>query len=391
MVNNMIYYVELNIIALIMCIIIQVKESSDKQEIFTSKSFRHILFIIELIVVLDTLSLLVQNDRIPHNHWFHLMVMNGYFILQALFPLELFRYCTTIDSARTPDFKGKIYIPFICNVITIAVNSFHPFAYHIIENDLYERMSPQGFFFINAWPLIYIVAGIYVVFTNIRKSTEQKRENYRHIVVFGLIALICSVLAFMFKGFLLWPFIAIDLIYLYLNVLSKTNKKLDILAFKDSLTGIGNVASYNSFTEHIKEQINAGTAKFAIVVMDANGLKFINDNYGHEAGNILIKSCSKFICEIFRHSPVFRIGGDEFAAILENSDYNNREKLLQTFDETIKKQYIEFDDKKLRVSIARGIGVFSEGMNFPDVFYAADSEMYINKEKVKKEENIPSR
>ena len=105
--------------------------------------------------------------------------------------------------------------------------------------------------------------------------------------MFGFAA---GVLSFLFRGFLLWPFVSLGLIYLYVNVLSQSNQKLDILAFKDSLTGVGNAALYESVSGHIKEQIDAGDAEFALVVMDANGLKFINDTYGHEAGNEFIKA-----------------------------------------------------------------------------------------------------
>lgn len=387
----MVYYIQLNVISLILCFIIQFREAKDKQEIFTSKSFRHILFIIELIIVLDTMSLLIQKDIIPHNYWFHLMIMNGYFILQALFPMELFRYCAGIDSSRKPSFKGQIYVPFVCNVIAVVINSIHPFAYEIIENDVYRRMSSRGFFFIIAWPIVYVVAGIYIIAANYRKSTGKKKEIYWHIIVFGGVAFAGGILAFLFKGILLWPVISFDLIYLYLNVLSKTNKKLDILAFKDSLTGIGNVASYDSFTEHVHEQIEQGNAEFALVVMDANGLKFINDNYGHEAGNKYIKECAMFICNIFDHSPVFRIGGDEFIAILEKSDYHSRDELIKKFDTDIADKSVEFEKYSMKLSIARGMAEYKKGMSFSEVFYHADSEMYLNKAEVKKRDCIPSR
>ena len=178
------YYLQLNIISFIICIIIQIKEAKDMQEIFTSKSFRHILFVVELIVLLDTCSLLIQNDIIPHNRWFHLMIMNGYFIFQALFPMELFQYCAGIEKSKAPSFKGKVYIPFICNVITVVINSFYPFAYHIVENDRYERMSAEGFFFIVAWPVVYTIAGIYVIVINYRSSNGIFLSSYRlHIIL----------------------------------------------------------------------------------------------------------------------------------------------------------------------------------------------------------------
>ncbi|MCQ2465805.1 MAG: GGDEF domain-containing protein [Oscillospiraceae bacterium] len=385
------YYAQLNIIAIILCFIIQRKEARDKQEIFNSKAFHNILMIIELILFLDTVSLLIQNDSIPHNYYMHLNIMNGYFILQALFPLELIKYCIGIDKKKKSKTDYLIYLPFIFTVITVICNSFRPFAYRIAENDQYTRMSPEGFIFIIIWPIFYILTGIAIIARNYKKSSGKKKEIYGHIIVFGIFAFAAGVASTVFNGILLWPLIALDLIYLYINILSKANRKLDILAFRDSLTGVGNAASYESVSEHVTEQIEAGNAVFALVVMDANGLKFINDTYGHEAGNNFIRACAEFICKIFVHSPVFRIGGDEFISVLEKSDYEKREDLLRKFDELILLERVNVGDRSVPLSIARGISVYEPGMSFSEVFYKADSMMYLNKAEVKKKFNIPSR
>jgi GGDEF domain-containing protein len=51
-------------------------------------------------------------------------------------------------------------------------------------------------------------------------------------------------------------------------------------------------------------------------MFDLNDLKHINDRYGHERGDEYIVNCCRLICQVFKHSPVFRIGGDEFVALL---------------------------------------------------------------------------
>ncbi len=387
----MIYYAQLNVISVLVCLIIQLKEFKDKQEIFESRSFRNILLIMEAILLLDTASLFIQNDVIPHTHLVHLMIMNGYFILQSLFPLELLIYVIGRENIRSFKMRALLSIPFILSVIIIIVNSFRPFAFDIVENDRYERMSSSGFFFIILWPIFYVFCGVIFLARNYSASAGTKRENYGYIIIFALIGFIAGIVSFISRGFLLWPLIAIDLIYLYINVLSKSNQKLDILAFKDSLTGVGNAALYASVSGHIKESIDAGTAEFALVVMDANGLKYINDNYGHEAGNKFIITCAKFICRIFDHSPIFRIGGDEFVTILEKTDFEEREELLRRFDEEMLNEKVVSGELEIDLSIARGIAVYTKGMTFDEVFYKADSEMYINKSEVKKKFNIPSR
>ena len=68
-------------------------------------------------------------------------------------------------------------------------------------------------------------------------------------------------------------------------------------------------------------------------MVDLNFLKRINDTYGHEQGNIAIKKLCYIVCHVFEHSPVFRIGGDEFVIILENDDYKNIESLIKEFND----------------------------------------------------------
>jgi len=123
-----------------------------------------------------------------------------------------------------------------------------------------------------------------------------------------------------------------------------------------------------------------------IAILDINFLKKTNDSYGHEAGNLLIQECSRLICRIFKHSPVYRIGGDEFAVILERNDYKKREQLAKKFFDEVSNTFITVDEKKIPVSIALGIAEFipEEDSLYHDVFQRADERMYENKAAIKR-------
>ena len=73
---------------------------------------------------------------------------------------------------------------------------------------------------------------------------------------------------------------------------------------------------------------------FSIVVCDVNGLKKINDTLGHKAGDEYICSAYAMIGEIFAHSPVYRIGGDEFLVILQGRDHTARQELMERLHNT---------------------------------------------------------
>jgi diguanylate cyclase (GGDEF)-like protein len=100
----------------------------------------------------------------------------------------------------------------------------------------------------------------------------------------------------------------------------------------DALTHVKNRQAYLQNEARMDRQIEEGSiSPFAIVVMDVNDLKKVNDTKGHQAGDQCLKDACKMICEIFKHSPVFRIGGDEFVVILRNEDFQNRMNLADEF------------------------------------------------------------
>lgn len=147
----------------------------------------------------------------------------------------------------------------------------------------------------------------------------------------------------------------------------------------DDLTGVKNKHAYIDMETRINELILAKNApEFAIAVLDINGLKMINDNMGHQVGDEHIRKGCQIICKIFRHSPVFRIGGDEFAVIARDGDYNYIDKLMSLLEESNTKN-IESGG----VVIAGGVAKYTNERYVADLFAKADAKMYENKRHLK--------
>ena len=133
----------------------------------------------------------------------------------------------------------------------------------------------------------------------------------------------------------------------------------------------------------LNDKISAGTNKeFAVVVCDVNNLKIINDTKGHKAGDELIREACMMICRVFKHSPVYRIGGDEFVVILKGEDFENRSSLLGEL-----RTQVLINKEEEKVVVASGIADFdsSTDTNLASVFEKADSEMYSNKKELKEQ------
>ena len=160
------------------------------------------------------------------------------------------------------------------------------------------------------------------------------------------------------------------------------------LANRDALTGVRNKRSYNTEAERLESSIREGTAEFGLAMVDMNYLKQTNDVYGHEKGDIAIKQLCKIICGVFVHSPVFRVGGDEFVVILEKRDYNRRDALAKEFDSIIERvSSDESLDPWEKLSAAIGYAAYDPKTDkcVEDVLNRADAHMYEQKKKMKAE------
>ena len=162
--------------------------------------------------------------------------------------------------------------------------------------------------------------------------------------------------------------------------------------YRDSLTSVGNKSAYLKAAAELDSKIGTDGLAFGIAMLDVNFLKSINDTYGHSVGDDYIKGCCKKICGAFKHSPVFRIGGDEFAAILLGEDFEKRNELIAAVREAFEKSYGDSSQKPwLRYSAAVGMAEFSVGdKSVEEVFKRADQAMYAAKVEFKKSHGIAS-
>ncbi len=159
------------------------------------------------------------------------------------------------------------------------------------------------------------------------------------------------------------------------------------LARRDELTGVKNKTAYNELEKTIQSNLDTGMnyLPFALVVCDGNNLKKINDTEGHVAGDEFIKKAAKLLCDTFVHSPVFRVGGDEFVVFLGGNDFANREKLMRSLQARVRENL----QTKAGPVVASGISEYQPETDtrVSQIFDRADKVMYKNKQELKKEES----
>ena len=166
----------------------------------------------------------------------------------------------------------------------------------------------------------------------------------------------------------------------HLKALSMANE----MARRDSLTGTRNKTAYTEYVKDLQNKIDSDKIDpFGIIICDLNDLKLVNDTQGHKAGDEYIQNACHLICKTFSHSPVFRVGGDEFAVILIGQDYLDYENLLSAF-----RRHVE---ENIRTGqgpvVASGLALYQPNSDkgVETVFKRADGRMYEDKTRLKEE------
>ena len=160
-------------------------------------------------------------------------------------------------------------------------------------------------------------------------------------------------------------------------------------AYVDALTAVRNKWAYASYIEDLQACMDSDKEqmRFAVGVFDCDDLKSINDKYGHDKGDIYLQKASHLMCRIFQHSPVFRIGGDEFSVIFQNDAFRDREALLQEFTQAMAEINASTENPWEQVRVSFGVSVYdpeNDGAVI-DVVRRADEHMYEHKRNRKTE------
>lgn len=247
--------------------------------------------------------------------------------------------------------------------------------------------------FVGAEILIYVISFILYIIKNIKyKNTKQIIEKYS-FTIFMMIGALADTIRYYMRfsnAAKITPiFIIIYIILIFRSEIlsfvkkieeNKTIKDLKEIAYTDSLTEINNRNAFISRLDKINNK------SYAIISFDVNNLKYYNDNFGHHKGDILLKTMSSVLKNIFENN-VYRIGGDEFVVVLEDTNEEQIKNFLETFENKTK-EYNK--NSEVILQSAFGYCMSNDSLTLNDVIEIADKNMYIHKEKQKRKNKYNS-
>jgi len=154
----------------------------------------------------------------------------------------------------------------------------------------------------------------------------------------------------------------------------KAEEKIEYLSFHDGLTGLYNRAY---FDEELNRLDTERQLPVTIVMGDVNGLKLINDVYGHSRGDVLLRKIADILKESFRKEDITsRWGGDEFISILPKTSVKDAESIIKRIKELCE----EKSTTEMPLSISLGASIKkSSSENIDDILKEAEDKMYKSK------------
>jgi diguanylate cyclase (GGDEF)-like protein len=173
----------------------------------------------------------------------------------------------------------------------------------------------------------------------------------------------------------------------FINVTEEVKKQeqIEYLAYHDSLTGLLNRTALKEELKILMNLANRNNEKIALVFIDLDNFKYINDTFGHEIGDIFLIEVSERLKQVIRKSDLIsRIGGDEFVLVLNNiKKVNDIEKIMQKINDIFKKPFL-VKIQKLDITFSAGIAIYpDDSIKIEDLLKYADIAMYESKKRGK--------
>lgn len=399
------YYSSFGFLAALILLIIHkdiLFRKSTAEEVPADKAYRRFLFAVLAYYITDILWGVLED---AHSVILLYIDTTVYFLVMVLAVLFWTQYVAAYLEdkdvyERMLGFVGKIFCG--ASIVIVIVNIFIPVLFRFDEDAVYH-----------AEPGRYILLGIQIAlfaitsFSMMRTMSRTEGAVRRRHRTIGIYALAMALLIIMQLLYPLLPLYSIGymlgtcLIHSFVfedekeeyhreleesMIREKMNEEARDAALKqayrDPLTGARSKLAHIETTAMRDREIAGNRAgEFAVAVFDVNDLKGINDSKGHKFGDEYIIGAFRMIAGCFIHSAVFRIGGDEFTAILEGPDYEHRYSLMEKFH-----KLSEESGRMGEVTVSAGMSEYIPGtdLNSHQVFERADRDMYRRKRELKK-------
>lgn len=352
---------------IIQIFLLYLSKNQKTEEDYSSKLFRQVLLSLIIITALSSISWIfdgLTEFRII-SYWIQ-------FFAIILSTLPAILWMCYIDFNIFHDERGLkrrrhiYFIPLFINTFILLINLFKQgLIYSMSESNVYSR----GPYYFTVSISIYILIFAAYIYFFLHKNLIVGRLT-QVIILFLVIPIAGSIIQVLFYGVSLhWPSTTLVLLMTYLALeQSKTSR--------DTLTDLN---TRSQFEQRLNFKIKKNDP-FSLILIDMNDFKYINDNFGHNEGDKVLKLVSSIlISDTNPEDLVCRYGGDEFILLIESEQNNICSKIIERLDSTLADLNSKNDD--YRISMSYGYKFIKDPLNCEKtmVLKEIDEKMYKDK------------
>ena len=372
---TLLFNIGIDIFSCIITLITFFSAKRDFPDTYDSRLLRKIE-ITTLLILLADMAMWLLNGK-SGNFLRSLSYVNSmlYFLMQIVVVFWWLRYTWYRLFNRKMSREKEIsfvLVPLVFLSLIVLVSPLNGWCFYLDEANYYHRgawSAPMS-----AVVLLYLLSVTVAALRQYRKEhfVDRKKELLT-IAFFAVPPLLGGFAQTVFHGFsLVWPCVVVSSLLILLNKESQTISQ-------DALTGLNNRRSMEKVLRTYEEgQLRA----VALIMLDVNGFKHINDQYGHSAGDMALVQAANILRTTFNGTSAFlaRYGGDEFIVILPECE----ERATKEAADNIYDSFEEFSNTELfpfRLSVSIGYAVSTERSDhrIADLLREADENMYREK------------
>ncbi|MCF6775345.1 GGDEF domain-containing protein [Thiotrichales bacterium 19X7-9] len=259
---------------------------------------------------------------------------------------------------------------------------FNHFGILIYKQNLkyFEKDINESNFYINQWQVskpFNLLGELSLTAKLWPSETYVDAQHDEFLIIYFLFGMIITI-------FFVITIRNSQLIYIKNKHLNQKQRQLEMIAYNDFLTGIPNRLKFRELAIQSIFRAQRHENTLALLFLDLDGFKPINDNYGHDMGDLILKELSlRFSNTIRTNDTVARIGGDEFAIILEDANFDGAKVVAEKLIESTEKPF-KTNGESICLSTSIGIAIYpANGTELDQLFKYADIQLYKAKSKGK--------
>lgn len=329
--------------------------SSTSINTYRKKPFLIGILLTIVVILAEAGSLYAANDNLSFRNAHIFFNILG-FSLSPLIPIVI---AFIIDKKILSTHKF-ILVPTMINIVITLLSPFFEFIFYVDLNNQYIR---GDYFYI--FIAVYVLNFLFLVINTINIGNRFNYPITRKLVVLSLFTIVGTSIQLVYPWvYSSWHSVTLAL-FLYFLLISEFDSSFD------TMTGLYNRAAFDKRVKEISNSLD-----FFIIILDINCFKELNDTYGHDYGDKVIKTVAEVIRNSFdKRYTCYRFGGDEFSIIGYEKNHDRIEQQLKNMTDSLS---IIREENTPLPTVSYGFSIFKgdKDLDFQKIFNEADQQMY---------------